>query len=62
MTDIRGNIVAIGDKVAILHKKRPSTTATLKVGIVIKVAKTATVKVDGLNTTRHTNKTLIKII
>lgn len=62
MTDIRGNMVAVGDRVAILHKKRPSTTATLKVGIVIKVTKIATVKVDGLNTTRHTNKTLIKII
>lgn len=61
MTDIRGNAVDVGDKVAILHKKRPSTTATLQIGIVIKVAKTATVRVDGLNTTRHTNKTLIKI-
>ena len=61
MTDIRGNTVAVGDRVAILHKKRPTTTATLQVGIVIKVAKTATVRVDGLNTTRHTNKTLIKI-
>lgn len=61
MTDIRGNVVAVGDRVAILHKKRPSTTATLQVGIIVKINKTATVQVEGLNVTRHTNKTLIKI-
>ena len=63
MTDIRGNTVAVGDKVAILHKKRPTTTATLQIGTVIWIYnKVCNVAVNGLNTTRHTNKTLIKII
>lgn len=62
MTDIRGNTVAVGDKVAILHKKRPTTTATLQIGIVVEISlKIATVEVKGLNSTNHTNKTIIKI-
>lgn len=62
MTDIRGNIVAVGDEVAILHKKRPSTTATLQIGTVIWIYnKICNVAVNGLNTTKHTFKTIIKL-
>lgn len=63
MTDIRGNTVTVGDEVAILHKKRPSTTSTLQIGTVVLVSgKRCDVEVKGLNTTKHTSRTIIKLI
>lgn len=62
MTDIRGKTLDIGDTVAVLHKKRPTTTATLQIGTVVRIFnKTCDVEVKGLNTTRHTYRTVIKL-
>lgn len=62
MKDLRNKEIAVGDTVAILHKKRPTTTPTLQEGIVIKVsAKMCEVEVKRLKTTRHTSKTIVKL-
>jgi hypothetical protein len=62
MIDIKGKTLCIGDTVAILHKKRPTTTATLQIGTVVWVSsKRCDVEVKGLNTTRHTYRTIIKL-
>lgn len=62
MKDLRNKEIAVGDTVAVLHKKRPTTTATLQIGTVIWVsAKMCDVEVKGLKTTRHTSKTIVKL-
>ena len=35
MRDLKGKEIVIGDTVAVLHKKRPITTATLQIGTVV---------------------------
>lgn len=62
MIDIKGKTLCIGDTVAVLHKKRPTTTATLQIGTVVWIStKKCDVEVKGLNTTRHTYRTIIKL-
>lgn len=63
MLDKLNNSLAIGDKVAVLHKKRPSTTSTLQVGVITRfTANQAVVEVEGMKTTRHHSTTIVKII
>lgn len=63
MLDFMNRKVEVGDLVVIMHKKRPSTTATMQKGIVIRVTpKRAEVAVEGLNTTVHSSKTIVKMI
>ena len=65
MTDKLYNQIAIGDSVILLHKKRPTTTATLQIGTITSfpTKRTARVKVDGMSRgefTDHTRLTIIK--
>ena len=66
MLDQINNILAIGDKVAVLHKRYTSTTATLKVGTVVGFPRkgVAQVFVNGVDRgeyTNHKQKTIIKL-
>lgn len=62
MKDKISRILEVGDKVAILHKKRPSTTSTLQVGIITRfTANQAVVEVEGMKTTRHHSTTIVKL-
>lgn len=61
MLDKLNNLLAVGDRVAILHKKRPSTT--LQVGVITRfTANQAVVEVEGMKITRHHSTTIVKII
>lgn len=59
MKDQLGNIIAIGDKVAVLHKRYSSTTSTLKVGTVVGFPRkgVAQVFVNGVDRGAYTNHT-----
>lgn len=63
MTDKLGNEINCGDTVAILHKKRSTTTSTLQVGVVKSFLNknTAIIAVEGLNDSRNTQQTIIKL-
>lgn len=63
MTDKLGNKIECGDTVAILHKKRGTTTSTLQVGVVKSFLNknTAIIAVEGLNDSRNTQRTIIKL-
>lgn len=63
MTDKLGNKIECGDTVAILHKKRSTTTSTLQVGVVKSFLNknTAIIVVEGLNDSRNTQQTIIKL-
>lgn len=63
MTDKLGNKIECGDTVAILHKKRSTTTSTLQVGVVKSFLNknTAIIAVEGLNDSRNTQQTIIKL-
>lgn len=63
MTDKLGNEIKCGDTVAILHKKRSTTTSTLQVGVVKSFLNknTAIIAVEGLNDSWNTQRTIIKL-
>ena len=62
MTDKINNTLKVGDRVVILHKRRPTTTSTLQVGTISRLTKSmAEVLVDGLNPTIHTRSTIVKL-
>lgn len=63
MTDKLGNKIECGDTVAILHKKRSTTTSTLQVGVVKSFLNknTAIIAVEGLNNSRNMQQTIIKL-
>lgn len=62
MTDFIGKILNVGDKVVVMHKRYPTTTYTMKQGVVIRVTdKRAQVAVEGMNSTTHSSKTIVKI-
>lgn len=64
MKDQLGNIIAIFDKVAILHKRYSTTTGTLKVGTVVGFPRkgVAQVFVNGVDRGEYTNHTSLTII
>lgn len=64
MYDKLNNILAIGDSVILLHKKRPTTTATLQVGVItdFPTKNTARVKVEGMKRGEYTDHTKLTII
>lgn len=54
--------LAVGDTVAIMHKRYSSTTPTLQVGTVVKLSpKRAVVDVPGMRQTVHSFKTIVKL-
>ena len=62
MKDKINNELELGDRVAILHKRRPTTTSTLQVGIITRLTTNqATVAVEGMKTTKHYSTTIIKL-
>lgn len=63
MTDKIGNKVELGDTVAILHKKRSTTTSTLQVGVIKSFLNknTAVIAIEGLNDSRNKQQTIIKL-
>lgn len=63
MTDKLGNKIECGDTVVILHKKRSTTTSTLQVGVIKSFLNknTAIIAVEGLNDSRNTQQTIIKL-
>lgn len=62
MRDKEGKELNVGDKVAILHKKYPSTTPTMQVGTITRIWNSiCEVYVIGLNKTRHKETSIVKI-
>lgn len=64
MLDKLNNSLAIGDKVAVLHKCYSTTTSTLKVGTVVGFPRkgVAQVVVNGVDRGEYTNHTSLTII
>lgn len=64
MLDKLNNSLAIGDKVAVLHKRYSTTTSTLKVGTVVGFPRkmVAQVFVNGVDRGEYTNHTSLTII
>ena len=65
MKDKLNNLISVGDMVICLHKKRPTTTATLQIGIItgFPSKNTIYVKVDGMKRgefTNHKANTIVK--
>lgn len=62
MTDKFLQPLNINDCVCILHKKYATTTPTLQRGFIKSIRRNiATVTVNGLNDTKHTAQTIIKL-
>lgn len=63
MKDKTGKELHLNDKVAILHKKRTTTTSTLQVGRIKSFFNKAIaiVEVEGLNDSRNTSLTIVKL-
>jgi hypothetical protein len=63
MKDKAGKELHLNDKVVILHKKRGTTTPTLQVGKIKSFLNKAIaiVEVEGLNDSRNTSLTIVKL-
>lgn len=63
MKDKAGKELHLNDRVVILHKKRTTTTSTLQIGRIKSFLNKAIaiIELEGLNDSRNTSSTIVKL-